>query len=129
MRRSVRRRQRKTLTIYRAAGSQQICTSDRCWRLLRGAHLRVEVRSVETKSLDATVCRTRVDNTCKFMYDLVRMDKTTADGDSGGPALYGGKAYGIVTAKDPNNGNKMVYSAINEVESTLGVYTCTTAAC
>jgi hypothetical protein len=85
--------------------------------------------AIETKSLDATVCRTLVDNTCKFMYDLVRMDKTASDGDSGGPALYGGKAYGIVTAKDPNHGNKMVYSAINEVESTLGVYTCTTAAC
>lgn len=59
---------------------------------------------------------------------LIRMSRTSANGDSGGPVYNGSTAYGIVEGV-ANSTGKMIYSPIRDVAQDLIVTICTTASC
>jgi streptogrisin C len=62
-------------------------------------------------------------------HKLIKTTRSGTGGDSGGPVYYLNTAYGLITAIDTSDGNKVVYNAIREAEFDAAFDTCTTAAC
>jgi hypothetical protein len=71
----------------------------------------------------------RFDGRLQFFYNLIRINRTAAGGDSGAPVRYGFTALGVVGFKDSSHSNHMVYGGIDKVESALNVQICLTSSC
>jgi len=83
--------------------------------------------TINATGISGTV--TRFDGTNKFYFNLIRINRSAAGGDSGAPVRIGATALGLVDFADVSHGNNAVYGGIDKVQQSMNVQICITSDC